>query len=206
MAGNPRTGVCPIRKGKLQETVTRTGEMIPEIPRGSIPTFSRKKVMFGALKEEQSAISPEWSKQLSEIYESLRRDRESTEILQRMLHQSEEEMKMKRIRRFIQGDKDDWRTLKYQMREAICGDGFYWNEEDEAGVGTPEMREKWEKALLDLEQRTDAALNLNPIQEGIKSIPEYLAQWDWYVRRREEAMENRHIAEVGPELSQMPRG
>jgi hypothetical protein len=31
---------------------------MPEMPEGSIPSFDRKRIMFGALREEQSEMTP----------------------------------------------------------------------------------------------------------------------------------------------------
>lgn len=49
-------------------------ENASEIPPNSIPTFARKKVMFGALMEEKREISPEWEEELNNICPCIRKD------------------------------------------------------------------------------------------------------------------------------------
>jgi hypothetical protein len=71
-----------IYKKLLQER----DETIPEMPKGSIPTFNLKRLMFGALKEEQGDMTPEWLLYLPEIYESLRGGQNPAEVLQQILH------------------------------------------------------------------------------------------------------------------------
>jgi hypothetical protein len=45
-------------------------------------------------------------------------------------------------------------------------------------VGTPQMKEQLGPARRELMQKTNEALNSDPIREWMKLIPLYVAQWD----------------------------
>jgi hypothetical protein len=83
-------------KEEYKKLLQERDEMIPEVPRGSIPTFDGKRVMFGAMKEEQSEITPEWSQYLPEVHEGLKNGQKCSELLQKLLNASGEEAKMKK--------------------------------------------------------------------------------------------------------------
>jgi hypothetical protein len=104
-----------------------------------------------------------------------------------MLSLSEEEMKMKRIRKTMRKEKDEWTQIMKQMDEAFCLEGFRWMYLKDRTVGTPQMKEQWDQVSNDLRERTDRALISDPVREWMKLIPEYVAQWDWYTRRMEES-------------------
>lgn len=137
--------------------------------------------------EEQGDMTPEWLQYLPEIYESIRGGQDPAAVPQKFLHLSEEESKMKRIRKAIRDEKDEWMMLMKQMKEHKCGGGFDWLRHERNTLGTPQMKNQWEDARTELRRRTDEAQFLDVIREGMKLIPEYIAQWDWYVRRMEES-------------------
>jgi hypothetical protein len=44
---------------KYKKLLQTRDESIPELPKGSIPKFDRKRAIFGALKEEKEELTPE---------------------------------------------------------------------------------------------------------------------------------------------------
>jgi hypothetical protein len=126
-------------KKLLQERDERT----PDIPRGSIPTFDGKRIMFGAMKEEHAEMTPEWSQILPEVYEGLKNGQNCTELLQKLLSATEEEAKMKKIRKCIRMKEEDWEKLAADILKHDCGEGFRWMTRVKCGAGTPQLREQW---------------------------------------------------------------
>jgi hypothetical protein len=92
-----------------------------------------------------------------------------------MLSLSEDDMKMKRIRKTIRKEKDEWTKISGRMGETFCLEGFEWMKLKDSTVGTPQITEQWERISNELRQRTDRALSSDPIQEGMKLIQEYVA-------------------------------
>jgi hypothetical protein len=174
-------------KERYKELLQERDEIVPEAPKGSIPTFNRKRIMFGAMKEEQAEITPEWSRYLPETYECLRSGQNYTKVLQELMSATEEETKMKKIRKNIRSENEDWEKQVKVMKEHKWGDGFEWMRSKKNTVGTLQMNEQWEKARSELRQRTDEVHISQSIKRGMELIPEYLAQWDWYAKRAEEA-------------------
>jgi hypothetical protein len=46
---------------------------------------------------------------------------------------------------------------------------------------------KWEEVWEEMQRKVDAVTLSDSIPEAVKAIPEFLAQWDWYMKRKEEA-------------------
>jgi hypothetical protein len=155
-----------IYKKLLQER----DESISEILKGSIPEFYRKRVAFGALKEEQDELTPEWEKRLPEIYEALRSGRDQTEILEDLLHQSESEKKMKRVRKTIRRADEEWFSAIEQVKESDDNWGLL------RCFLSEEIRNRWGQAVKVLDEQLECALNIDPIRGGMKALPGSSAQ------------------------------
>jgi hypothetical protein len=147
-------------------------EETPVLLKGSIPSFDRKRIMFGAMKEERGAQTPEWVSQLPEVYEALRSKGDPTETLSKLLRRSDDDMKMRHIRRTTGKNEEDWNQAYRQMEADREDDGFKrYNLQHE-------VKERWERLEESIYERTIKALEVDPIREGVKLIPDLLAQWN----------------------------
>jgi hypothetical protein len=77
-------------KVKYKRLLQERDEMTTDPPKGSIPQFGCKKILFGAMREEQDGLTPEWEKRLPDIYETLRSGKNWTELLEELIRPSEE--------------------------------------------------------------------------------------------------------------------
>jgi hypothetical protein len=158
-------------------------EQIPEIPRGSVPTFTRKKIMFGALMEGKHEITPEWQAELKDIYESIRRNEDPRHVLQRITSITEGQMKMKLIRRTIQRGNIEWSRERQKTIQDLGMRGFEWQTNDDPGYYSEADQWFWQiQDEITKRRRTGRS-----IQEQMEVLPDLIARWDWYTRMKEES-------------------
>jgi hypothetical protein len=174
-------------KEEYKKLLQERDESIPEVPKGSIPSFDGKRVIFGAMKEEEAEVTPEWARVFPEVYESLRTGEGYEDALRRVLSATEEEAKMKRIRKNLNKENENWDQMTKVMTKLGCGEGLKWGKDPRCKIGSSRLKMQWEEVWEDIRKRVDAVTLSDSIPEALKLIPEFLAQWDWYMKRSEEA-------------------
>jgi hypothetical protein len=157
---------------------TRT-ELAPEVPKGSIPKFERKKAIFVAMKEEQDGLTPEWEERLPAIYDALSSGQNEAMVLRELVHLSEEEKKMRHIRKAIQSSEAEWNIVVDQMYAGT--DLVEWLEDWNL---PEEIKSRCSKVVTDVCAQMEEKMQEEPVQTGMKLIPELLARWDWYTKRQ----------------------
>jgi hypothetical protein len=163
---------------EYKKLLQERGDTIPDPPKGSIPQFGRKKILFGAMKEEQDGLTPEWERRLPEIYEILRSERDWTDLLEKLIRPPEELQKMKCIRKGVKLADDEWLQAVDQMRQNRNAAGFNRGNLD----NEIEYRCIWEAERICPTEASKA----DPIREGMRTLPELMARWDWYQKRQGE--------------------
>jgi hypothetical protein len=109
------------------------------------------------------------------------------DALRRALNATEEDSKMRRIWKNLNEENANWDKLTKEMTRWGCGEGLKWGRDPRCKIGLGRMKMKWEGIWDDIHRRTNEVSCSNSIQKAIELIPEFLAQWDWYMKRREEA-------------------
>jgi hypothetical protein len=107
-------------KEEYKRLLQERDESIPEVPKGSIPSFDGKRFIFGAMKEESDEFTPEWARIVPEIYESLRTGEGYEDALRRILCATEEEAKMRRIMKNLSKENENWDQLIKDMQKWGC--------------------------------------------------------------------------------------
>jgi hypothetical protein len=165
-------------KEEYKELLQSRAELIPEVPKGSVPRFERKKVMFGAMKEEQDDLTPEWEKRLPAIYEALNSGQDKAAVLRELVHFSEGEKRMRRVRKAIRETEAEWKVIVEQILETE--NALSWDE-----WSLPmEIRDRCSQIVKDVCAPMEEVLKSDSMRAGMKLLPELLARWDWYTKRQ----------------------
>jgi hypothetical protein len=157
-------------KAKYKELLRRRADLTPETPKGSIPRFERKKVMFGAMKEEKDGLTLEWERRLPAIYDALSSGQNESTVLSELVLLSKEEKKMKCIRKAIQNSEAEWD----EMTEQMCnGSGLvsyldHWNLPEEIQAHCYQI-------VKDVCTPMEEKMQEEPIQTGMKLLTELLS-------------------------------
>jgi hypothetical protein len=166
-------------KARYKELLRKRADLTPEVPKGSIPRFERKKVSFGAMKEEKDGLTLEWEKRLPAIYEALSSNQNEGVVLRELVHLSKEEEKMRRIRKTIQGSEAEWDNIIEQM----CSGGRLLNYLKHWSL-PKEIQAHCFRIVEDLCRPLEEKMQEEPVQTGMKLLPELSARWDWYSKRQ----------------------